>query len=628
MTLSFLTFLGGSQAQILWDFLHQTTSQGRTIRNVLTFEIDDKSMEKGRKGISVTANLMLNCIKQSRGLLSCTLTGRKFNKEIKIQIFRHNPRRITMFKPWGSTITEQVLMIPPSEIPMELHINMIPVTTPMELPFDAPYPYFTSSQISETEESEASNDARTHHPAPARTYSIFIAPTPASSSLNSTDPIDSSSRSSTSSIQSGLIVEPNTGRVDLIARTSSNPPVSTPHFTPIAASTLETPPNHRGRPESRLDQGLRLRVQESTEPGFPRQISIPPRLFDQARNAVNRLQRRSKSASPPRKKRKTSTYLRQRSTTADSRYTIRKIRIAPSDLILTNEEARANRVRNLSTSSSQVSNNNEAGARKTVAEEATANVENPIVEANSSISPIRPPTNITIELPDTPEDSQDQIPAPPQTSNDSFQGQNDDEIAFLNERMEAALAMNDYIENLGPLSVTSQIMNANIPQSRNPAWNPDPNPMNTLELFQEIMPEHVALVVDPSSNTTYRTLYFWDRRNPWDIIQSMVHSDVILYPNGQVDETPDPELVSPWSPNHISSTEATAGSTPDSPMDISLLNQDTVYMSLDSTSTGQSAISASDMSITPAAITPNAEDPTHGRGEKEKGAGGGGGHAH
>ena len=194
--------------------------------------------------------------------------------------------------------------------------------------------------------------------------------------------------------------------------------------------------------------------------------------------------------------------------------------------------------------------------------------------------------------------------------------------------MAAALAMNDYIENLGPVPVASQIMNANVPETRNPAWNPDPNPMNTLELFQEIMPEHVALVVDPSTNQIYRTLYFWDRRNPWDIIQSMVHNDVILYPNGQVDETPDPELVAPWSPNHISSTGATAGTEPDSPMDISLLNQDTVYMSIDTTETGQSTNTMSNMSITPAAITPDEEDPTHGRGEKEKGAEGGGGHAH
>ena len=46
MTLSFLTHLGGSQAQVLWDFLHQTMSNGTTIRNVLTYEIDDKSLEK------------------------------------------------------------------------------------------------------------------------------------------------------------------------------------------------------------------------------------------------------------------------------------------------------------------------------------------------------------------------------------------------------------------------------------------------------------------------------------------------------------------------------------------------------------------------------------------------------
>ena len=278
MTLSFLTFLGGSHAQALWDFLHQTTCQGKTIKNVLTFEIDDKSMEKGRKGISVTANLKLKCIRQARGLLTCSLSGKKFDKEIKIQIFRHNPRKIVMFKPWGTPITEQVLLIPPSEIPMDLHINMIPITDPLDLPFDVPYPNFTISQISENEESEAREEARTHRPATPGVYSIFIAPTPASNSLNATDPLESSSRSNTSSIQSGLVVEPITGRVDHIARNSLNPPISDPHFTPIAASTSETPPGRRGRPTSRPDQGLRLRTEESTEQGFPRQVSIPPRL--------------------------------------------------------------------------------------------------------------------------------------------------------------------------------------------------------------------------------------------------------------------------------------------------------------------------------------------------------------
>ena len=163
------------------------------------------------------------------------------------------------------------------------------------------------------------------------------------------------------------------------------------------------------------------------------------------------------------------------------------------------------------------------------------------------------------------------------------------------------------------------MMNATIPSDPNPNWHRNPNPQE-----QEILPEHVALVVNTESNTILRSLYFWQRHDPWDIIQSMVHEDVILYPNGQVEDSDitDPR---PWSPTHtpLSSTDATAGSPAtqqQSSMEVDSSSRGPIHMSMTciTISSGQSSSSISNMSISEERLPENGYHDDHGEEQEEE----------
>ena len=271
----------------------------------------------------------------------------------------------------------------------------------------------------------------------------------------------------------------------------------------------------------------------------------------------------------------------------DPNYVVKRHKVTNSGQTLTREEALANRVRTPTppairfrtpTPPVRVNNNNSTDK---------------CADPNSTISPIKPRSNVTINLPETPDTTEEE-----NQEERSMEDQDSESTAFLLERMEAARAMNSFINNIVSNIRIPQMMNATIPSNPNPNWHRDPNPRE-----QEILPEHVALVVHTESNTILRSLYFWQRHDPWDIIQSMVHEDVILYPNGQVEDSDimDPR---PWSPTHtpLSSTDATAGSPPtqqQSVVEVDSSSRDPASMSMTciTISSGQSSSSISNLSI-------------------------------
>ena len=619
MTLSYLTDVGGSHGRAIWDFLHSTKAYSATLRNVLCFELDARSMEEARRGVAIKANLRLSSEFSKRGTLICSATGRKFVKDIILLPFRQIPVRVNMFKPWGSVTTESVLLFDPPEIPLQLSINMIPVTEEEELPYDAPYP-LTSVSTSEvsTCTSDSTEDSEDSAAPPLR-IPIFIEP---SAELNSTESLNGSEGRNESTLQSGLFIHDDTGRVNLVARRSDsqNAP-SMLHFSPMATSTSETPTNNQ------IHQAGGLRVQIPEDVNEPGPSTAPPRLYDEESAVVsNMAQPRSRSTSPPAKRRKITT-LQPRPTTPESRYRVKRHPVANSGETLTREEALANRVR---TPTPPI----ERFRTPTPPVLSRPLTPRPFPENNNSISPVKIRSNITISIPDTPDTS-----AEAETAQNSFEGQQNENLVFLTERMEAAEVRNSSLDNLRPRIRTAQMMNATIPPTPNPRWDRDPNSPQ-----QDIIPEHVALLVDPGENTVMRTLFFWEAHNPWHIIQAMIHEDVTIYPNGQVDEEDifDPR---PWSPNHVpslSSANATAGTLQD--ITSSLMEVDTVLipssMSIDPTTTsaemsftcntmasqGQSRSSVSNMSISEASANPpepddlDQEGEDERRGEKEKGS--------
>ena len=604
ITLSYLVEAGGSHGQRIWNFFNADYAYSDTIENILTFELDDRDWFGARNGTPIRANLRLRSECSQRGYLTCSRTKKKYNKVVHLIPFRYTPARIRMFKPWGSVITEITSSFDTPEIPPQLSIMMIPVTRQDELPFDAPYPRTPSPESSE-DNSTSDQSSQTSN------IRIHIEPTQSSSQLNSTESLPGHpvATSDSSLLESGLFVQENTGRVNLVARRSNTPvpplfPSSS--FTPMATSTTETPTNTLTQSQA-PSQGLRIRIPQPDS--IPPGPSTAPPGFYQPISPARQISLETRQNSPKRKRAKS----------ADPSYVVKKHKVTNSGQTLTREEALANRVR---TPTPPI-----PGFRTPTPPVRVFVSNNNTPEKNSTISPVRPRSNVTINLPETPDTSQeDQHPQA------SMEGQNTTNIAHLNERMEAARAMNSFLERIHPAVTVPQMMNATIPSTPNPNWQNDPNPRE-----QEIIPEHVALVVHTGSNTILRSLFFWERHDPWHILQSMVHEDVILYPNGQVNDSDimDPR---PWSPNHtpLSSTNATAGSSSSlSLMEVDQTPTSTSAMSmtcitLSSGSSGQSSSSISDMSISEVRIPEHDDQSRHdheGRRGGEEGEEGGGGHA-
>ena len=155
------------------------------------------------------------------------------------------------------------------------------VTEEEELPYDAPYP-LTSVSTSEvsTCTSDSTEDSEGSAAPPLR-FPIFIEP---SAELNSTESLNGSEGRNESTLQSGLFIHDDTGRVNLVARRSDsqNAP-SMLHFSPMATSTSETPTNNQ------IHQAGGLRVQIPEDVNEPGPSTAPPRLYDEESAVVSNM---------------------------------------------------------------------------------------------------------------------------------------------------------------------------------------------------------------------------------------------------------------------------------------------------------------------------------------------------
>ena len=433
LTLSYLVEAGGSHGQRIWNFFNADYAYSDTIENVLTFEFDDRDWFGARHGTPIKANLRLRSECSARGYLTCSKSKKRYNKVVHLIPFRYTPARIRMFKPWGSVITEFTPSFDPPEIPPQIVIMMIPVTRQDELPFDAPYPVTTSP---DTSEDTSTSDQSSQTPP----IQIFIEPTQSSSQLNSTESLPGHPvpTSDSSLLESGLFVQEDTGRVNLVARRSNTPvpPLfPTSSFTPMATSTTETPTNTTTQSQA-PSQGLRIRIpdQDSIPPG---PSTAPPGFYLPISPARRQVTLDSRPCSPRRKRAKS----------ADPTYVVKKHKVSNSDQILTREEALANRIR---TPTPPI-----VRFRSPTPPVRVSTSNNNTPEKNSTISPVRPRSNVTINLPETPDTSQE--PSLPQ---DSMEGQNTTSIAHLTERIEAARAMNSFLDRIHPTVTIPQMLNA------------------------------------------------------------------------------------------------------------------------------------------------------------------------
>ena len=76
------------------------------------------------------------------------------------------------------------------------------------------------------------------------------------------------------------------------------------------------------------------------------------------------------------------------------------------------------------------------------------------------------------------------------------------------------------------------MQNATLPVVAGKNWTPNPNPDP-----QDHVPEHVAIEIFTKTNVISRTLYFWSQHDVHNIIQAMLHNDVIIKPRPPSEET-------------------------------------------------------------------------------------------
>ena len=251
---SFYSTLAGVQGQTLFTFTRQTSIQNYTLENVSTFQLDNESPQASRKGWAVSANMTLKCQKTPHGPLTCSVSGKKYKKEILLHPSPNNCVTVVRFEKCGDIVTRPVNdswnADWDDDIKLGIPIKMIPLTDLGHIPISYVNPKLpgpSSSRFNFTAENRE------------------VFPSCRDSTLSTVVHLDQDEtpRSTNSSIQAGFVISTESGSIDIISKQTETRVA--PPFAPVQTSTMETPP---GRISGQLSVGLQTPTEDRASPGI------------------------------------------------------------------------------------------------------------------------------------------------------------------------------------------------------------------------------------------------------------------------------------------------------------------------------------------------------------------------
>ena len=511
---SYKVEVAGVQGQTLHDFARQTKIRNFRLENVPTFQLDASNPEEARAAWAISAKMSLRCESTPRGRYTCSETNKRYNKFIYLHPSPLNWMKVVRFESWGD-----IIMTPKFEewtremsnhtpVNLSIPIVMIPYSNIGEIPISYQNPLAPAPDSSRFDFS--AENLEVFPTAKNTTAKIMV----------NYEPDDHpDQRSPNSSIHAGIVLSHASGGLNVISRQTENRPIPMGPFGPLAASTSEEPTNRQPGPLSLRPQtlehdipsredllaagpsGLQSRSPTTSRsptvsrPTTPRSPRRSPRLSNTVTTQTNEPRKRTRSHSPRPTKR--VRYFERPHNTRKKRWSPRK-----------SSSKSPSKSPGKSPSKTPTSSPPKASPPKSTT---------PSVD-NSNL------LNLSTLL-NTPDSSRQS----------STQGRNlgrllsvpshDEEasIIFIEEIVKKAQANNSKNDPDRPVVDVSAIENGTLPVFAGKKWKDDPNPTE-----MDLLPEHVAIYIELSSNTVLRTVYFWEQCDIWAIVQAIVNDDVII----------------------------------------------------------------------------------------------------
>ena len=124
--------IAGSQARVLYAFLHQEYIKNHKLAKVPCFNINASSVDWADKGQAIKSNVFLSCNVHELGRFICSKSQDKFDKKITLCPYPIKLMTIKCFLPQGQEMFDPVLPTV-QEDPLELKLNVIQFTEQNEL---------------------------------------------------------------------------------------------------------------------------------------------------------------------------------------------------------------------------------------------------------------------------------------------------------------------------------------------------------------------------------------------------------------------------------------------------------------------------------------------------------------
>ena len=184
---SYMVETAGIQASEILKFKRQPFKlPPKTLLNVPTFLFNNSDFSKATRGRLISANITLECLKNTRGTFLCPQTQVRFNKVTYLlpQVFQ--PRRIDAYLDDGVIVSSPVNQNPPQFTASKFPINLVDIEETFELPalalpvpLQAPPQPPLAPQAPPPEEVDAQSDRNTPSDissaaSPASTVSIDV----------------------------------------------------------------------------------------------------------------------------------------------------------------------------------------------------------------------------------------------------------------------------------------------------------------------------------------------------------------------------------------------------------------------------------------------------------------------
>ena len=561
--------IAGSQARILYAFLHQDHIANHKLAKVPCYKINASSVDWANKGQAVKANVFLSCKIHKLGRLSCSKSQDRFDKKITLCPYPNKLMTIKRFLPQGQELFDPVLPTI-QENPLELKLNVIQFTEPNELAYeqamlsvkdlDSPnLSRSTSTEILPTDFEIFRSDNKSIATQTGDTIVI---------SDEEEEGQNTSIADQNSSIQAGFMISDNTGRVQLLSKPSDQRPLFMTNFEPIAASTAEEPKgpslkgksaSGRGKSSSSAAPREPLRVvhlpcnKENNDPQDESMDTIDDvqhitdLQIDRTPSANNTDEGRNKDSRMPLPSPSTSRTTKtrpKRKRSGEKPTTLAKPkRKKITKVIIIDQRVQTRMDRYLHTRG-RLMRIQRSNSRKPTPVTSLTPQPKPAQTTNPTscepISPIIPPANVTIPLPDSPNDTpHNQCPdynssliTPSlstvlniRTTDDARAAESPSVIFGDANRV---FNMDNVAEITSPdIHYASEPQQIVMPMIPDPTWRPDPN-----RTFGPELPEHVIIEANAEDNTVERTLILDRRSDPWQVLEA-IRTGAIINPRDE-----------------------------------------------------------------------------------------------